>query len=241
MPLFRLTLFAVLAVSLLFLSSCDKKEDSGKNKGKANSVPAYDDYGRYGIDPGEIKFLDSAKSNSTPESKFAGLSFVNPKGEKVQLGGLIGKKNIVLVVLRGDTGPICPFCSTQTSRLISNYQKFTDRNAEVVLVYPVKNQEGITKLKPFMVSVQKQLSNSSTKVPFPVLLDVELKSVGQLGILKDLSKPATYLLDLKGNVRFAYVGATMADRPSIKLMLEQLDQLKPKAISEKEVSRGKKG
>ena len=63
------------------------------------------------------------------------------------------------------------------------------------------------------------------KIPFPIVLDVELKAVNQLGIRKDLSKPATYILDKQGQTRFAYVGDSLADRPSVKALLDQLDAL----------------
>ena len=59
-----------------------------------------------------------------------------------------------------------------------------------------------------------------------VVLDIELKAVDSLGIRKDLSKPATYILDKAGHVRFAYVGKSLSDRPSIKAILKQLDTLK---------------
>jgi peroxiredoxin len=66
-------------------------------------------------------------------------------------------------------------------------------------------------------------------VPFPVLLDVQLQAVDQLGIRKDLSKPATYIVDRTGEVRYAYVGNHLADRPSVQAVLQQLDQFaKPK-------------
>ena len=45
-------------------------------------------------------------------------------------------------------------------------------------------------------------------------------AVELLGIRKDLSKPATYILDGEGRVRFAYVGNSLADRPSVKALLE---------------------
>ena len=38
----------------------------------------------------------------------------------------------------------------------------------------------------------------------------------------DLAKPATYIVDKQGQVRFAYVGANIADRPSVHFMLDQL-------------------
>ena len=66
---------------------------------------------------------------------------------------------------------------------------------------------------------------AKTEVPFPVLLDVALKGVDALGIRKDLSKPATYILDAQGRLQFAYVGNTLADRPSVQALLEQLDKI----------------
>ena len=57
-------------------------------------------------------------------------------------------------------------------------------------------------------------------------VDVELKVVDQLGIRKNLSKPATYILDKEGNVRFAYVGQGVEDRPSVDAIIQQLKQLK---------------
>ena len=60
---------------------------------------------------------------------------------------------------------------------------------------------------------------------------VELKAVDHLGIRKDLSKPATYILDKQGQTRFAYVGDSLADRPSVKALLEQLDALNKEASS----------
>ena len=54
-------------------------------------------------------------------------------------------------------------------------------------------------------------------------LDVELKAINTLGIRGHLAKPSTYILDKKGQVRFAYVGKTTSDRPSIKAMLKELD------------------
>ena len=73
------------------------------------------------------------------------------------------------------------------------------------------------------------------------MLDVQLKVVDQLGIRKDLSKPATYILDKEGQTRFAYVGESLADRPSVKALLEQLDLLNREAASATEaVGRDKR-
>ena len=62
-------------------------------------------------------------------------------------------------------------------------------------------------------------------LPFPLLLDENYQNIEKLGIRGDQAKPSTYIIDKQGKVRFAYVGATTADRPSIKALLDQLDAL----------------
>ena len=64
-----------------------------------------------------------------------------------------------------------------------------------------------------------------SKVPFQILLDEDFKAVDHFGIRGDLAKPATYILDKEGKVRFAYVGTSTADRPSLKALLKQLDAI----------------
>ena len=63
------------------------------------------------------------------------------------------------------------------------------------------------------------------EVPFPILLDENLEAVNFLQIAADLALPSTFLLDTKGDVRFAYVGSAPNARPSIKALLHQLDGL----------------
>ena len=77
----------------------------------------------------------------------------------------------------------------------------------------------------FLQETRKQLADAPQQPPFPVLLDLELKGVTQLGIRQDLSKPATYIIDRQGHVRFAYVGADRADRPSVQAILSELDEI----------------
>lgn len=173
----------------------------------------------------EITFNDSLNSNSSVEQSFADLKFTDTNGKPVELSEFIGKKNLVLVFTRGFAGSICPYCSTQTSRLISNYDSFKERNAEVVVVYPLREEKDIPKWDEFLSATRAKLSSPETPVPFPVLFDVKLDAVNQLGIQHKLSKPATYILDSQGQIRFAYVGSNLADRPSIKAMHEQLDKL----------------
>jgi peroxiredoxin len=181
----------------------------------------YDYYGSYGT--AEITFLDDVQSNVTAGDEVGGLSFVDVDGKTTRLRDFVGSKSVVLVITRGNTNPICPYCTTQTSRLIANYAKFSERNAEVIVVYPIERPQDETRLADFLRATRDKLDDPEQPVPFPILLDVELVAVDRLGIRKDLSKPATYILDPRGKIRFAYVGADLADRPSVAAMLEQLD------------------
>lgn len=212
----------VSAVALSLLPGCgDAPLKPAAPTMSADSYPLY---------PDEIIFNDSVESNSATAGGLDQLTFVDVHGEAVEIKNLLGEKNLVVVVTRGNTDPICPYCSTQTSRLISNYSEFSKRNAEVIVVYPVEKQADSKKLDAFLAVTRKRLADPESEVPFPILLDVELKSVEQLGIRGELSKPATYIIDTKGQVRFAYVGSTIADRPSIKALLDQLDAIAGEAV-----------
>ncbi len=187
----------------------------------ADSAP----YGSY-YGSGEITFVDDASSNSSLNAGLTSLSFIASTGEERMIRDLAPGRTLVVVVTRGNTVPICPYCSTQTAQLISNYEKFQALEAEVAVVYPIETGSDSERLNSFLDEVRTKLDDATSPVPFPVLLDVELKGVDQLGIRKDLSKPATYIVDSVGNVQYAYVGEHIGDRPSIQTMLTEVEKLK---------------
>ncbi len=236
MSTFRATTFCatgLLAIGLLVMVSLFLLPGCGQNTGTPGVAPApgnpspYGSYGYGAVDPSVDPFKDDVQTNSTPKQALQDLSFVNLKGETVALKKYLGTKNLVLVVTRGHTTgqPLCPYCSTQTSRLISNYAEITKRNAEVVVVFPVQWGSQQPQYDAFRQAAKGSIKTDADATPFPLLLDLELTAVKNLEIEKDLSKPATYILDRKGQVRFAYVGDTMVDRPSMKAILKQLDEL----------------
>jgi peroxiredoxin len=193
-------------LALLVLCSCSKEEGP---KAVAYPVRIHS----------EFEFGDVAKSNTKPVSGDTDLAFFNLEGQKVELQSFKGKKNVVLVITRGYPGTLCPFCLAQTSRLIKNYPEFQRRQAEVVVVFPGPKEH----VYEFRNTSQAEASTS--KIPFPLVLDEDLKVVDRLGIRGNLAKPSTFILDKQGRVRFAYVGTTTADRPSVKSMLAQLDTI----------------
>lgn len=181
--------------------------------------------GSYFEDYRKIQFKDDVQTNVAADGSIGDLIFTDINGDEASLKDYLGKKHVVLIVTRGFNGSICLYCSTQTSRMLTNYAKFTQRDAEVIVVFPVLSADDKQRHRDFAVSVKNKLDTPIEKIPFPIVLDVELKAVDHLGIRKDLSKPATYILDKQGQTRFAYVGDSLADRPSVKALLDQLDAL----------------
>ena len=182
-----------------------------------------------------VKFHDQAPANTQvgPE-EVSKIVLRHVDGTETSIDKLHAGKPLVLVVTRGivgsDTGSpneqagaggICTYCSTQVSRLIANYGKFQKAKAEVVVVFPVVRAKDQNEVQKFAARVQGP-SKTTKDCPFPILLDVELHAVDALGIRADLSKPSTYIIDTQGKVRYAYVGNSAADRPSVKALLEQL-------------------
>ena len=212
-------LLTVLVVGCGETPPADPYANSGDDSG-------YGDYGGYyGTD--EIMFLDEASSNASLDAGLTEISFTESSGDERKIGELAPGKTIVVVVTRGNTIPICPYCSTQTARLIKNYEAFKELGAEVAVVYPIETRDDGSRLTNFLDDVKTKLDDPSNPVPFPVLLDVELKGVDQLGIRKDLSKPATYIVDSAGNVQYAYVGEHIGDRPGVPALLAEVGKLKP--------------
>ena len=211
---------AVMVAGIAFAAGCSPTPQTVVTKPAAN-LYGYGDT----VDDSMIQFKDEVTPQANPESDLTTLAFTDKSGKQIALKDFLGKQHVILVITRGYGGSICPYCSTQTSRLIANYAKFQEQQAEVIVVYPLEKPADTPRLDEFVARAVLKLPAAEKSVPFPLLLDVELKAVDALGIRKDLSKPATYIFDKSGQLHFAYVGASLADRPSIKAMLDQLAQL----------------
>ena len=173
--------------------------------------------------PKDIKFKDSLESNVNLPKAINELVFTNKDGTKIRMADYVGKKNVILVFTEGFNGMICPFCQTQTSRLVANYEKFQQRDCEIIVVYPGPEE----KLEEFIEAALKTEKEQVDDVPFPIALDRDFRATDFFDIHSKHAHPSTYLIDKQGNVKFAYVGTDMtADRPSVKALLNRLDNLK---------------
>ena len=167
-------------------------------------------------------FPTVTESNKEVAVPISDLTFTRADGGEVRLDDLAAGKPVVLVITRGQTDPICPACTTQTARLIKSYPDFVSAGAEVVVVYPKREESDGRVFEEFLGVVSARLSEPDVSVPFPIVFDVGLKAVRSLDIEMDLAKPTTIILDADRNVRFAFVGESITQRPSVESMLQQV-------------------
>lgn len=170
--------------------------------------------------PSDIVFKDQVQSNTDVPESLKQLKFFDTEGKQIDLQDYLGKKNIVLVFTEGFAGGmLCPFCKTQTSRLVANYDRFKELDSEVFVVYPGSRDH----LEEFIEAAKKTEKKQVDEVPFPLLLDEDMDAVNYFNILSNLAHPSTFIIDKNEDVKLAYVGADMtADRPSIDAMLRIL-------------------
>lgn len=124
-------------------------------------------------------------------------------------------KHVVLVIMRGFSGQICIYCAAQTATLADALPRFRARDAEVVVVYP-----GPAETVPSFIKAVQTLR--ADPPPMPIGLDVDLGLVRGLAVNGMLAQPTALVVDKQGQIRFAYVGRDMADRPSVEDLLAAL-------------------
>jgi peroxiredoxin len=201
-----------LAFALTTLAGC-AKTDAGVRRIDFSQSGAY----------GVSDFKDDAPANAATANADLPLSFVDSDGNPVDLTQFRGKRKVVLIVLRGmpqsPGGVFCPSCLAQTSSLMANQHEFAKRGAELLIVFPGPSD----RLGEFLQRAKSQTAGEPAR-SFRVLLDHECGACARLGIRDDLAKPSTYVLDTRGNLVYAYVGATSTDRPSVKAVLAQIDR-----------------
>lgn len=201
-----LALGGMLLVALL--SACEQK-------------PKYEN-SAYGIKPSQIQFKNSAPTNRNATLEELSFELVSSSGETIDIAEYHKQgKNLLFIFMRGWNAQIgvCPYCTAQTARLIRQYEEFEKRDTEILVVYPGPEQ----RVPQFVSAVNAETKNLN--IPFKILLDTDAKVVNELGISSDLAKPSTFLIDKQGKVRYAYVGRSTGDRPSIFAILQELDQL----------------
>jgi len=144
------------------------------------------------------------------------------EGAALDVEAYRGKKNVLLVILRGFDGRVCEYCAGQTMALGRNRQEFEARDTEVLVVYPGRE----SRLEAFLEAYKLQFKSQPPRFQF--LYDSELDLANALGIGPPegkVARPTVLLLDKSGKVVFAHVGTRREDRPTVERILEEIDRL----------------
>lgn len=143
--------------------------------------------------------------------------FSSVDGKTIDLETLRGKRRVLMVILRGFVGEVCVYCVAQTEALAQCRDRLDELDIEVVVVYPGprENQESFTKAY--------EMTFGRGAPPYRIYYDEDLDFVDQLGIAGDLAYPTTLVIDKRGVVEYAFVGAHRADRPAAKKLIELIE------------------
>jgi len=140
--------------------------------------------------------------------------FFRGEGEVVDMDDFRGKKNVVLVVLRGLSREVCVYCVTQTEALCKYDPEFEQEDCEVFVVYPGARN----RLDAFMESF-RTFSQRLGDPPIGVLYDRNMELVNRMGIGSEFAIPSTFVIDRQGKIRYSYVGIDVEDRPETEDVL----------------------
>jgi antitoxin component YwqK of YwqJK toxin-antitoxin module/peroxiredoxin len=185
-----------------------------------------------GPKPGGSGLMDKYKPDtSKPKTTAAGqgersqwvgkpLPFSSMKGvdgNDVDLTQYRGKKQVMIVVLRGFLGEVCAYCVAQTKALSQQKDRLDALGVEVLVIYPgAKENE-----QSFEQAYKMQFKEGGP--PYRVFYDPNLELVTQLGIEGDLASPSTLIVDKGGLIQYFYVGEHRADRPAAKKLLQIIE------------------
>jgi peroxiredoxin len=162
------------------------------------------------------------------------LPLTDAAGQAVSLRERAARKHLVIVVTRGslasvaarDKGVIrqeyphvCPYCSSQTSGIVSMLDQFAEQDAEALIVFPVTQPSE----QADAADLLKSAAVTTDSLPPPLVFDLNLRAVEKLHLKAHLARPASFIVDRAGKLRFAYVASnSTADRPSAGELLRHV-------------------
>jgi peroxiredoxin len=135
------------------------------------------------------------------------------RGRPVHLADLLGRGPVLLLFYRGDW---CSYCNAQLAGYALRHGELDALGARVLAISVDGSPDGAA-LK------------TKLRFPFPVLSDPTHAVIDRYGGIEArlragiaIGKPATYVLDAEGRIRWSYVGEDFADRPLVEEVIEQV-------------------
>jgi len=152
---------------------------------------------------------------------------LSAQGEVLDLTERRGKRNILLIVLRGFFGQVCVYCASHTAAVAKAMDRFEAAETEVIWVYPGPADAVLR----FLDSVRSLGGNPP---PGAFAYDVDLHLVEALKIgdrATRLARPTSLIIDRNGVVQYAYIGEQPVDRPPVPELLNRLRELNSRYLA----------
>ena len=147
-------------------------------------------------------------------TEFPPITLPNSRDETINLQDYKGKKNLVVVLLRGI---MWPYCRAHVLRLGKKVEEFAKFDAEIIAILTDK------------VKNAKKMEEKYAKGKIPIYYDSE-KKVGKMlkqewAVTKLGRMPALLVVDKQGLVKYAYYSDSMKDIPTNQEVLEFLESM----------------
>jgi peroxiredoxin len=163
-----------------------------------------------------------AVSRPRPGDKAPEFALSRLDGTTVRLAALRERGPVVVLILRGWIGYQCPICQRQVGQYLGAARDFQSLRTSVVLVYPGPPDVVRPRAEDFVTG--KTLPDD-----FHFVIDPDLTAINAFGVRwkapDQHAYPSTFVVDAKGTVRFAHVGASAGDRPPVAQVLEAVRRL----------------
>jgi len=138
------------------------------------------------------------------------FKMMDSEGKEVTLSQYRDNKRVVLIFNRGFS---CQYCRRHMGQLRQDYQKFIERDTEVIAV-------GSEDTAPFSYFWRQE------RMPFIGIPDCKHSVANLFGQKVDQFKlPSLIIIDKSGKIRFRHFGNSMSDIPTNDEVLSLLDQL----------------
>jgi antitoxin component YwqK of YwqJK toxin-antitoxin module/peroxiredoxin len=143
--------------------------------------------------------------------------FTTADGSVIDLDDFVGKKNVLVTILRGFGGQVCVYCTAQTKALAEYADKFDAFDTTVVVVYP-----GPASGLAAFLEAYRRTFGADAKLPYKLLYDADLALTRALHIEDNMAVPTSIIVGRDGIVRWCRVAKDYADRPSARQVLDQI-------------------
>ena len=122
---------------------------------------------------------------------------------------IVEKKNLIIVFYRGH---FWGHCQKQLVELQQHFSKLNNEDSKLIAISTDGNDE-------------KKQTVSELGVKFLIVSDLQRNIIRSFGVLhpeEGISRPAVFIIDKKGLVRYRKIGIDYTDRPTVKLLVQIL-------------------